>query len=146
MPGDATRGRAVFDSASTAAAGATGLCASCHRVNGQGKDFGPDLSHIATKYTKSLLLENILEPSKTIAEGFALQMLKKKDGERITGLLVSKSDKEIVLRDQQKEHRIPAADVDKLTPQPTSAMPEGLLSNLTAQEAADLIEYLSTLK
>ena len=151
MPGDARRGRAVFESAAVPAIGAapgvaSGLCASCHRVGGQGKDFGPDLSHIATKYTRALLLENILEPSKTIAEGFATYTLKTKSGERLSGLLVRKTDAEVVLRDAQKEHAFPAADVEKLTQQATSAMPEGLLSTLTAQEASDLLEYLSTLK
>ncbi len=149
MPGDAKRGRAVFESATpgtTPGTAATGLCASCHRVNGQGKDFGPDFSHIATKYTRAQLLENIVEPSKTIAEGFATFMIKTKGGDRLTGLLVRKNDTEVVLRDATKEHHFPAADVEKLTQQTTSAMPEGLLSNLTAQEAADLLEFLSTLK
>ncbi len=155
MPGDATRGRAVFESASgaaipssggTPATATAGLCINCHRVNGQGKDFGPELSHIATKYNKAQLLENIVEPSKTIAEGFAMHLLKKTNGEIVTGLLVSKSDTEVVLRDQEKQIHVPAEEVQRLTPQPVSAMPEGLLSNLTPQEAADLLEYLSTLK
>ena len=148
MPGNAVKGRAVFESATSAASsgGTVGLCSSCHRINGQGNDFGPDLSHIAAKYTKAQLLENILEPSKTIADGFATYMLKKKDSERISGFLVSRSDREIVLRDPQKIHHIPTAEVEKLIPQTVSAMPEGLLSNLTEQEAADLLEYLSTLK
>lgn len=156
LPGDATRGRAVFESAAatapvpssggTPATAVAGLCITCHRVNGQGKDFGPELSHIATKYNKAQLLENIVEPSKTIAEGFAMHVLKKTSGEIVTGLLVSKSDTEVVLRDQEKQIHVPAAEVQRLTPQPVSAMPEGLLSNLTPQEAADLLEFLSTLK
>ena len=38
-PGDATRGKAVFESSKT-------NCLGCHRVNGNGSRFGPDLSAI----------------------------------------------------------------------------------------------------
>src|SRR6266508_2860547 len=38
-PGDATRGKAIFESSK-------GNCQSCHRVNGVGSLFGPDLSAI----------------------------------------------------------------------------------------------------
>ena len=39
-PGDAVRGKAIFE-------GSKGNCQSCHRVNGVGSLFGPDLSTIA---------------------------------------------------------------------------------------------------
>ena len=96
MNGDAARGRKVFFEIGG------GLCSKCHKIDGQGTDFGPDFSHIGTKYDKAQLLENILEPSKTIAEGFTTYLLKRKSGEIINGLLVSKSDKEVVMRDIQK--------------------------------------------
>ena len=39
-PGDAVRGKAIFESSK-------GNCLSCHRVNGNGSRFGPDLSAIS---------------------------------------------------------------------------------------------------
>src|SRR5262245_47636534 len=39
-PGDAARGKAIFESSK-------GNCLSCHRVNGTGSLFGPDLSTIS---------------------------------------------------------------------------------------------------
>ncbi len=144
MPGDAARGRKLFFDAAPGAAG--GMCARCHRINGQGTEFGPDLSHIGTKYNKALLLENVVEPSKTIAEGFTSYLLRTVDGQAITGLLVSKSDTEVVLKDVEKQYHVKTADVKKLTPQTTSMMPEGMLQYMSPQEAADLMEYLSSLK
>ena len=41
---------------------------------------------------------------------------------------------------------IPTAKVKKTTVQRISLMPEGLLQSLTAQEAADLLAYLGSLK
>jgi hypothetical protein len=42
--------------------------------------------------------------------------------------------------------RVPSAKVERLAPQPKSLMPELLLRDLTAEQAADLLEFLSGLK
>jgi hypothetical protein len=50
-----------------------------------------------------------------------------------------------VLRDGQgKEIALEAKSVQKLQPSRTSLMPDGQLAGPTAQEAADLLEYLAT--
>ena len=66
LQGDPFQGRKIFFET------ASGLCSRCHIVGGQGTDFGPDLSHIATKYSKADILDNILHPSKTIVPGMKL--------------------------------------------------------------------------
>ena len=53
----------------------------------------------------------------------------------------------MVLRDgQNKEIVLAARDVEELRPSRMSLMPDGQLAGLTAQEAADLLEYLASLK
>ena len=42
--------------------------------------------------------------------------------------------------------RVAVADVEEVGPQKQSLMPDLLLRSLTAQQAADLLEYLATLK
>jgi putative heme-binding domain-containing protein len=145
LAGDAARGRQVFFGASGAAGnGATALCAQCHRVGNEGTDFGPDLTHIGTKYDRAKLLENILEPSKAIDPNFVTYVARTAKGEDLVGVLVRTGDKELVLKDAQtkKEVHVPLSEVKKLAPQTTSSMPDGLLSALTAQQAADLVEFL----
>ncbi len=142
LAGDPEKGRKVF-----AEQAGTGLCIRCHIVAGKGTEFGPDLSHIATKYSRKDLLDNILNPSKTIAEGYATYVLKTKSGEIFSGFLVSKTDQEVVLKGADlKLVHVAAGDVQKLTAQPVSAMPEGLLGDLERPQAVDLLEYLGTLK
>jgi hypothetical protein len=52
-----------------------------------------------------------------------------------------------VLRDAQaKEHHFAAVDIDSVTPQRQSLMPEQLLRDLTAQQAVDLLDFLASLK
>ena len=144
LRGDPSRGRSIFFGAADAAAG---LCSRCHRISNQGTDFGPDLSHIAAKYARPDLLDNILNPSKTIAPGYETYVARTKSGDAFSGFLIKRTSTEVVLKDAQlKELRIPIADIEKLAPQPVSAMPEGLLSDLDAAQAADLLEYLSQLK
>jgi len=142
LHGDASRGRQIFFTQ-----GGAGLCSRCHIVNGQGTDLGPDLSHIASKYNRADLLDNILNPSKTIAPGYATYIVRTTNSDIYSGFLVTRTDREVVLKDQQlKLIHIPAADVQRMVAQPISAMPEGLLGGLDARQAADLLEFVGSLK
>jgi putative heme-binding domain-containing protein len=147
MKGDSARGRGVFYGAGGVAAEAGGLCSQCHRVGNDGETLGPDLSHIGTKYTRPQLLENVLQPSKTIDPQYVNYVCRTKKGQDYSGILVEKTAQRVVLRDAQKhEAVVPAADVQRLVPQTVSIMPEGLLGGLTPQQAADLLEFLAAQK
>ena len=62
-------------------------------------------------------------------------------------VLAKRDEKEVVLRDgQNKEIILAAKNVEELRPSPRSLMPDRQLAGLTAQEAADLLEYLATRK
>lgn len=139
--GDAERGRRLFFEAA-------GLqCAKCHRVGKVGDSLGPDLTRIGGKYTRAQLLESLLQPSKTIDPKFATHLVQTTDGDVLSGLLVKRTDREIVLVDaQRKEIRIPAAEVARIKVLTRSMMPEALLQSLTARQAADLIEFMKSLK
>jgi len=68
-------------------------------------------------------------------------------GAILAGLQVREDDKELVLKDaERKEQRIPKASIRRQVVSAKSMMPEFLLQDLTAQEAADLLEYLGSLK
>ena len=60
---------------------------------------------------------------------------------------MKKTASEVVLKDNQnKLIRIPANQIEQLVPQRKSLMPELLLRDMTAQQVADLLAYLSSLK
>jgi putative heme-binding domain-containing protein len=122
-------------------------CAQCHLINGQGRDLGPDLSHIGKKYSRAQLLEQILAPSKVIDPAFVSYLVETKDGLAYSGFVLKRTDAEIVLKDATLNPvRLSAANVARMQPQQVSTMPEGLLQSLTAQEAADLLAYLTSLR
>lgn len=141
LKGDAAHGKKVFfDTAGV-------QCQNCHRIHGKGLDVGPDLSQIGKKYDPLRMLETILEPSKEIDPKFAAYVLETTEGQVFTGLLVRKTEEEVVLKDAQNHQtRIAASDVNLLVPQPQSMMPELLLRDMTAKQVADLVAYLSSLK
>ena len=117
LKGSAERGRDLFFKSA-------GLqCVNCHRINGTGSTLGPDLSQVARKATRGQLLESLLEPSKTIEPQYTAYLLETTDGKVYTGLLGSRTDKEVVLKVVgDKEVRVPAARVERLAPQPKSLM------------------------
>ncbi len=138
--GDVRRGREVFLN------GAAG-CKSCHRLEGEGESLGPDLAHVGTRYPRDEILRQIIEPSKTIDPKFATYTVETKAGQVHSGLLAEKTDAEVVLKDlQNRETRIPAGQVERMIPSDRSMMPDLLLRDLTAQQAADLLDYLASLK
>jgi putative heme-binding domain-containing protein len=141
LPGDPRRGRAVFVENPSA------QCKTCHRIGEVGQAIGTDLSKIGAKYDRATLLEQILEPSRTIEPSYLSYLLETKDGRVLTGLVVEKTAREVVLKDAQgKTVHIPGGDVENLVPQARSLMPELLLRDLTAQQVADLLAYLETLR
>lgn len=139
LVGDRDRGRQVFFQQAQ--------CKSCHRVGPEGTEVGPDLGQIGKKLDRAKLLESLLEPSKTIDPPYVPYLIEKKNGTVLSGMIVTRSENTIVLKDSQgKTTVVPVKDVESLAAQRTSLMPEQLLRDLTAREAADLLEYLQSLK
>ena len=66
-----------------------------------------------------------------------------RDGTELSGFITKRTAAEITLRDETLVERvIKLADVQDSRESALSAMPEGLLAPLTAQEAADLLEFI----
>jgi putative heme-binding domain-containing protein len=141
ITGDAKRGERIFRQ-STAA-----RCKSCHSVNGEGATLGPDLSAIGKKYDRAALLETILQPSKAISHEYVPHLVETSAGLTYLGLLVEKNAERVVLKDtQSKLIRIPASDLESIQEHRISLMPELVLKDITAQDAADLLAYMTTLQ
>jgi putative heme-binding domain-containing protein len=140
LTGDAGRGEALYWSQAL-------NCGSCHKVGDRGTAVGPDLSAIGKLRPREDLLESILEPSRRIEPKYAAYLAQTTDGRSVTGLLAKRDESAVVLRDgQNQEIVLPAKIVEALKPSLRSLMPDGQLAGLTAQEAADLLEYLATRK
>ncbi|MFM7249200.1 MAG: PVC-type heme-binding CxxCH protein [Planctomycetaceae bacterium] len=137
--GSAEKGKGVF-------AGA-GTCAKCHVVAGEGKMVGPDLSGVGAKLSREALWESVLAPSAAISHNYEAFTALTHDGRAISGLLVSRTPAEVVIRGADgTDTAVAAADLEDLVRQPVSLMPADLASTLTAEELVDLVAYLETLR
>jgi putative heme-binding domain-containing protein len=141
LSGDAVRGRKLFHEAAGV------QCRNCHMVGDAGREIGPPLTAIGGKLDRAKLLESMLEPSKTIDPKYQSWVVETADGRVVTGLVVSKTEKAVLLRDaENKMVELPSAEIEQMEPQKVSLMPEHLLRDLTAAEAADLLAYLESLR
>ena len=137
--GNPVNGKTVF-------AGA-GTCAKCHIVNGEGKAVGPNLSGIGAKLSREALYESVLVPSAAISHSYETYTALMEDGRSVTGLLVSQSPDQVVIRGADSiDVTLPAKDVEELVKQPVSLMPADLATTLSADELVDIVAWMETLR
>jgi putative membrane-bound dehydrogenase-like protein len=135
--GDPKRGRDLYLN------GKVVTCITCHRLEGVGGNVGPDLTRIWDTHTIEKTLEAIIDPSKEIKEGYQSYILTTKKGQVYTGLKVSQTAEEVVLRDQNaKEIRVPAKEIDELVVSKKSLMPDDVVKQLTFEQFIDLVAFL----
>ena len=67
LKGDSQRGQLIFSRAK---------CIDCHRWQGTGIDFGPELKGIGEKYDRATVLTHLLQPNQTIAEAWMSWLLR----------------------------------------------------------------------
>lgn len=136
--GNAARGAALFE---------TATCSGCHKVSGNGGVVGPDLTRVGAIRSGGDLLESILYPSSSLAQGYEPYHLTRRDGEDVSGNLVAQGPEGISLRDGTGMiHRVRPEQIASLERQQLSAMPEGLEQLLTREQFRDLLAYLQSLR
>jgi len=128
---DAARGREVFKS----------ICVKCHRFAGLGAQVGPDLATVQNQ-PKQALLEDILMPNKTIAQGYEAYVVETTSG-TFDGVLGAQTPTTIALRHEDgKEDIIQRKDIKQMYVTNVSAMPGDMEKQVDMQQMADLLEFL----
>ena len=130
--GDMARGQQVFKS----------VCAKCHRLNGEGAQVGPDLGTVRNQ-PKKVLLEDILIPSQSIAQGFEAYVVETVGGGNYDGVIGAQTSTTVVLRHEDgKEDLIQRKDIKNMYVTNLSAMPGDLEKQIDVQRMADLLEFV----
>ncbi len=137
LTGDAAKGAPLFEQ----------YCSSCHQVNGKGIDYGPKLSEIGSKLPCEGQYLAILHPNAGISFGYESWEFKMKNGDKVTGLIASKTETELVLKMPGGTLKtFKQSDINSRKQLPDSMMPAGFHVVMKEQELADLVEYLASLK
>lgn len=137
-PRDFERGRQAFVDAQ---------CMFCHRFGNAGGSVGPELTAVGTRYDRRSLLESILEPSKAINEQYQNTVVTLRDGEQLTGRLISENSEEVVVETNPYgggREQVPRSQVETIQKAALSPMPVGLVDILSRDEILDLIAYLES--
>jgi len=137
---DPAHGREVLDAAG---------CLKCHAVDGAGGRTGPELRDVAARWDRADLLEQILQPSRNIAEGYASELFFLRGGDVVAGRVVGEDvDGVDVLDDPYGEapRRVLRSSIEERRPSEVSIMPEGLLTTFTREEIVSLVGYLASLR
>ncbi|MFM7159689.1 MAG: c-type cytochrome, partial [Planctomycetaceae bacterium] len=119
------------------------VCASCHVLYGQGKNAGPDLTG-GNRRNLDYLLENVVDPSGSVAADFRLSVIELQDGRVINGVVVERQAATLVVQAANERLTLPVNEVVEIRQTAESLMPEGLLTNLSEAEVRDLVGYLQS--
>ncbi|MFN7289760.1 MAG: c-type cytochrome, partial [Pirellula sp.] len=137
VAGDVSLGQRIF---------AKATCGNCHTVQQNETQKGPYLGNIAKTYKRPELATAILEPSRTIAQGFITNIILTEDDETVTGFVISETAEEVTIRDQQgKDHVVKKSEIATRKTSTISSMPNGMMNDFTLKEMASLLDYLESL-
>ena len=139
--GDAARGRVVFQSARAS-------CALCHQAGYLGRHLGPDLTKIGAVRTRRDLLEAIAFPSASFVRSYEPVSVKRRDGSLTYGIIANEGAAALTLTTGPVTPpvTIPRSGIAEITPGSASLMPQGIDRILPAQELADLVAFLQSLR
>ena len=136
--GDPSAGRAIFFG--------KGSCANCHAIQGRGGILAPDLTDIGANRTMSQLQESLVQPNKSIVEGFEAVTVTLPDGRRLEGIAKNHDTYSIQILDTAgRLHLLSVADVAKIEFGQRSLMPDDFARRLSPEEMRDLLAFLSRL-
>jgi len=138
--GDAAAGRRIFFDREDV------QCLRCHQIGAEGGLVGPPLTKIAEQKTREYLLESILTPNKTIAEGWGQVALQLQNDSIEVGRLEKETDSALTLLLADGQRKTIAKTDIKARKAALSAMPEDIVKQLSRRDLRDLIEFLAGLK
>jgi putative heme-binding domain-containing protein len=107
---------------------------------------GPNLSTVTNRSAEDLLV-HILDPNREVAPNFVNYNVATVDGRVISGIITEESSNAItVKRSEEAKDVIPRDQIETIQSTGVSLMPEGLENGLSAQNFADLIAFVRSIR
>ncbi len=130
---DVGHGRFVYDQ----------VCGNCHKLFGDGKEIGPDLTG-SNRRDLNYVLENVLAPNAIIGKDYQMHAFLMNDGRLITGLVREETDSSIrVVMTAGTEVVLDPAEIESRKLSDQSMMPMEQFDKMHPADVADLIAYLA---
>ena len=121
-------------------------CSKCHRKDGFGEQWAPDLSSLGWRLQKTEQLEATLFPSHRLNEEYPTFTVITKAGRVFNGMMLAAGGGEIrIVASDGKVTLLPQTEIEEAVESNRSSMPDGLLEPLSYEELRDLFLYLDHL-
>ena len=132
--GDTNRGAVVFKKLQ---------CAQCHDA---GSRLGPRLEGISNRFGRDDVFRSIVVPNEQVPDRYRAVMIETVDGLVFQGSIIYQSVEGVTLQEPSGNTvRINREDIESRSVSKKSLMPDGLLSEATDQDWADLFAFLKKL-
>jgi len=118
-------------------------CQQCHQLFGVGGKVGPDITG-SNRADLDYILENIVNPNAVIPNDYRSTTFTTDDFRVITGIVTGQNDSAWTILTPTETLTLPKDEVEEMTLDETSMMPEGILAAYTANDVRDLVAYLSS--
>jgi putative membrane-bound dehydrogenase-like protein len=128
--GDAAKGKALFAL----------NCAVCHKLGGEGKDVGPELTGMGAHGAAELLI-SVLDPNREVDPSFVAWDIETRDGETYSGLIARENRASVFLKNNSGEMEIKTTDIRRRRNTGRSLMPEGFEA-LGADGLRDVLAFV----
>lgn len=122
----------------------TAQCIRCHAYDDMGGNAGPRINGVGNKLSRKELLIALVDPSARLSSGFGLVTIELKNGEKLTGTMISESPAGFTVKvGAEPEKLIPKSEIKTSQLAASSMPPMGTI--LSKRELRDLVSFLSTL-
>jgi cytochrome c oxidase cbb3-type subunit 3 len=136
LTGDVAAGKLVYQRSG---------CTGCHKVDGVGSIYGPDLSRIGVARSQAYIAESLAKPSADVPlewEGVSVTL---KDGRKVTGVKVNEDSFTLQMRDPAGKFRFfDRSEVKSVAVETKSLMPA--YDRLPKPDLDNLLAYLDSLR
>ncbi len=131
QPGNLANGKTMF----------TVSCATCHKLDGQGSDIGPDLTGMGSHGPEELLV-HIVDPNREVDPSFHAWNIETTDGQFYAGIIARQNNAAVLLRNIGQDIEIPTSRIKTKTDTGRSLMPEGF-DALGGEILRDILAFMA---
>ena len=138
VPGDVTRGGALYESAG---------CGGCHVIDGRGNALGPELTAIGALRGTAHLRESIVNPAATHPSGYLVVRAVTQAGREIRGIRLTEDVFWILIRDATgAAHVLQKSELSRLDRELEATLMPSYATRFSDAELDDVVAYLSNLR
>ena len=131
---DVAAGKKVFEK----------TCVACHAIDAtSGSKLGPNLAG-TWRNGLDYFLENIVDPNAVVGVDFQLNLVTKRDGTVVAGMIDKETDTVLAIRTVTETVNVPKSEIRTREVTAQSMMPSGLLEALSDRESVELLKFLTT--